>query len=245
VVSLKHRQGIRPLRKDSYARLSFFWGFVVKQKTFVRAIIVLTISLAALMFVGLSIALHRSLYSTQSSLTASYITPYANQYWKSVRFNTTQGVELAFFNFAFRWENQSNGPVLMAMQYGAESLQHINLDSAKLTFATSDGLSWPDISFRIPANGLTPQLSRSDLYKVILDYENLGFYGQGTETFDIWFGITVVSGALGTDHSLFLTVDLTGHNPDSYVIGQSYSTEAVFKIVAQPNGLLYVADSAY
>lgn len=217
----------------------------MKQKTFVRVIIVLTISLAALLSLGLSIALHSPLYSGQTSLTASYLTPYANQYWKSVRFNNSQGVEFAFFNFAFRSENQSHGPVLTTMQYGAESLQPINLDSARLTFVTGDGLSWPDISFRISTNGLIPQMSRSNLDKVVLDYENLGFYGQGSETFDIWFGITVVTGALGTDHSLFLTVDITGHNPNAYVIGQSYSAEAVFKIVAQPSGLLYVADSAY
>jgi hypothetical protein len=80
------------------------------------------------------------------------------------------------------------------------------------------------------------------LQKVILDYENLGFFGTGTELFDLWFGISVGTASLGVNHSVSLTVDLTGHDPRAILFGQSYSAEAAFQIVAQPNGLLYVSD---
>jgi hypothetical protein len=217
----------------------------LKLKNDVRLVILLVVCLAVLLLVGLSIALQQPLYSAQSSLTSTYVTPFANNYWKSVRFNNSRGTELAFFNFAFRNTNQSEGPVLTTLQFGPEFSQSIYLDSAKFTF-TSDSLSWPDIGIRVPGNGFTPtQISRVNLATVILSYQNMGFYGQGTEDFDIWFGITVVTGASNTNHSVFLTVDITGHNPHSLLIGQSYSGSATFQIVAQPNGLLYVSDTAY
>jgi len=164
----------------------------------------------------------------------------------SARFNNSQGTEMAFFNFAFRSMNQSRGPVLTTLQFGPEYSQSIYLDSAKFTFTSDSPLSWPDIGLRVPENGFTPtQISRVNLQTVILSYQNMGFYGQGTELFDIWFGLTIVTGATNTDHSVFLTVDITGHNPHALLIGQSYVAEAIFQIVAHPNGLLTVSDTAY
>ena len=215
-------------------------------KNQVRLVVVLTVCLAVLLFVGLTIALQQPLYSTQASLTTTYNTPFASAYWKTARFNNSQGSELAFFNFAFRNTNQSRGPVLTTLQFGPESSQSIYLDSARFTFTSDGPLSWPDIGVRVPDNGFTPtQISRVNVQKVILNYQNLGFYGQGTEVFDLWFGITVVTGAFSSNHSVFMTVDITGHNPHSLLIGQSYSGEANFQIVAQPDGLLYVSDIVF
>ncbi len=212
----------------------------------VRMVVVLTVFLAVLLLVGLSIALQQPLYSAQSSLTTSYNTPFANVYWMSARFNNSQGSEFAFFNFAFRSTNQSQGPVLTTLQFGPEYSQSIYLDSAKLTFTSDSPLSWPDIGLRVPTNGFTPtQISRVNLQTVIMSYQNMRFYGQGTEDFDIWFGITIVTGASNTNHSVFLTVDLTGHDPHALFIGHTYTAEAIFQIVAHPNGLLTVSDSAY
>ena len=158
-----------------------------------------------------------------------------------------KGAEMAFFNFAFRSTNQSNGPVLTTFQFGPEPSQSIYLDSAKFTFTSDSPLSWPDIGVRVSTNGFTPtQISRVDNQQtVILSYQNMGFYGQGTELFDLWFGITIVTGTTNTNHSVFLTVNLTGHNPHALLIGQSYTAEAVFQIVAHPNGLLTVSDTAF
>jgi hypothetical protein len=217
----------------------------LKLKNEVRLVVVLTACLAVLLLVGLSIALQQPIYVTQSSLSATYNTPFASAYWKAARFNNSQGSELAFFNFAFRNTNQSLGPVLTTLQFGPESSQSIYLDSAKFTFTSDGPLSWPDIGVRVPTNGFTPtQILRENVQKVILSYQNLGFYGHGTEDFDLWFGITIVTGASSINHSVFLTVDITGHNPHALLIGQSYSGEATFQIVAQPNGLLYVSDTA-
>ena len=66
----------------------------------------------------------------------------------------------------------------------------------------------------------------------------MGFYGRGTELFDIRFGINILTGASNTKHSVLMTVDLTGHNPHALLIGQSYTAEATFQILAHPNGLL-------
>ena len=196
------------------------------------------------MVVGLSIAFQEPLYVANSPLTTSYNTPFANVYWVGARFNNSQGTELAFFNFAFRSNNQSNGPVLTTLEFGPESSQPIYLDTVKLTFDTGNTLAWPDVGLRVPGNGFTPtQISRVNLQKVIISYENMGFFGTGTEMFDIWFGITMI--ASNTNHSLFLTVDIAGHSPNPVLIGHSFSGEAVFQIVAQPNGLLYVADTAF
>ncbi len=215
-------------------------------KNQVRLVIVVTIFLAVLMVVSLSIAFQEPLYVAHSSLTTTYNTPFANVYWIGARFNNSQGNELAFFNFAFRNNNQSNGPVLTTLEFGPESSQRIYLDTVKLSFDTGNLLAWPDIGLRVPTNGFTPtQISRVNAQKVVISYENMGFYGQGTEMFDIWFGITIVSAALDTNHSLFLTIDITGHSPNPVLIGHSFSGEAVFQIVAQQNGLLYVADTAY
>ena len=79
--------------------------------------------------------------------------------------------------------------------------------------------------------------------KAIISFQNLGFYGTGTETFDFWFGIDAV--ASNTSRSVSLTVDVTGHSPNPVLIGHSYSGEATFQIVAQPNGLLTVSDTAF
>jgi hypothetical protein len=73
----------------------------------------------------------------------------------------------------------------------------------------------------------------------------MGFYGQGTEVFDLWFGINIVTGASNTNHSVFLTIDITGHNPHALLIGQSYTATATFRIIAHPNGPLTVSDTAY
>jgi hypothetical protein len=213
----------------------------LKLKSEVRLVVLLTVCLAILLLVGLSIALQQPLYTTQSSLTTKLNTLPAN-YWMSARFNNSQGTDLAFFNFAFRYTNQSAGPVLTTFQFGPEYPQSIYLDSAKFTFTTDSPLSWPDIGIRVPGNGFTPtQISRPNLQTVILNYQNMGFYGQGTEDFDIWFGITIVTGAFNTNHSVSLAVDLTGHNPHALLIGQSYTAEAIFQIVAHPNGLLTVS----
>ncbi|HVH14417.1 MAG TPA: hypothetical protein VNA15_01690, partial [Candidatus Angelobacter sp.] len=59
-------------------------------------VVVLTACLAVLLLVGLSIALQQPLYTAQSSLTATYNTPFANDYWIAARFNNSQGSELAF-----------------------------------------------------------------------------------------------------------------------------------------------------
>jgi hypothetical protein len=233
--------------EDSYVQAVVFFGSVIelKLKNQVRLVVVLTVFLAVLLLVGLSIALQQPLYVAQSPLSTTYNTPFANVYWMAARFNNSQGSELAFFNFAFRYTNQSQGPVLTTLQFGPESSQSIYLDSAKFTF-TSDPLSWPDIGLRVPTNGFTPtQISRVNQQTVILSYQNMGFYGQGTELFDIWFGLNILTGATNTNHSVFLTVDLTGHNPHALLIGQSYTAEAIFQIVTHPNGLLTVSDTAY
>ena len=219
----------------------------MKLKNQVRIVVALTISLGVLLIASLSIVLQEPLYANQSSLTTTYNTPFANAYWMSARFNNSQGAEMAFFNFAFRSTNQSNGPVLTTFQFGPEPSQSIYLDSAKFTFTSDSPLSWPDIGVRVSTNGFTPtQISRVDNQQtVVLSYQNMGFYGQGTELFDLWFGITIVTGTTNTNHSVFLTVNLTGHNPHALLIGQSYTAEAVFQIVAHPNGLLTVSDTAF
>ena len=218
--------------------------FELEQKNKARLVIVLSASLVILLILGLSVILQQPLYVTQTNLTSTYNSPYASQYWKAARSNNTQGRELAFFNFALRYDNQSFGPVLMTLQYGPESVEPIHLDSARFTFTSDGPFSWPDIGIRVPTNGLTPTyVSRTNnLQKVVLDYENLGFYGTGTETFDLWFGISVLTASSGVNHSVSLKVDLTGHNPQAILFGQSYLAEATFQIVAQPNCLPYVSD---
>lgn len=225
-----------------------FFGLAreLKLKNQVRLVVVLTACLAVLLLVGLSIALQQPLYTAQSSLTTTYNTPFANDYWIAARFNNSQGNELAFFTFALRSTNQSRGPVVMTLSFGPEYPPQIYLDSAKLTFTSTSPASWPDIGVRVPSNGFTPtQISRENLQTVVLGYQNMGFYGQGTSTFDIWFGINVITAASNTNQTLFLTVDLTGHTPHAVLIGQGYKAEATFQIVAHPNGLLTVSDTAY
>ncbi len=192
----------------------------VERKNKARLLIVLSAGLVILLILGLSVILQQPLYVTQSYLTTTYNSPYANQYWKSARFNNTLGKELAFFNFALRYQNQSIGPVLMTLEYGPEPVESIHLDSARFTFTSDGPFSFPDIGIRVATNGLTPtHVSRTDNeQKVILDYENLGFYGTGTETFDLWFGINVVTASSGMNHWVSLTVDLTGHNPQPFTV---------------------------
>lgn len=213
----------------------------LKLKNEVRLVVVLTVCLAILLVAGLSIGLQQPIYVAKSFLTTSYSPSSANLYWNAARFNNSQGVEMAFFNFAFRSTNQSQGPVLTTIQFGPESTQSIYLDSVILTFDSgSSSLSWPDIGLRVPTNGFTPtQISRVNVQKVIISYQKLGLQGQGTETFDIWFGIASVSSY--TSPSVFLTVDVTAHNPHSVLIGQSYSGAAQFRITPQPSGLLSVS----
>jgi hypothetical protein len=216
----------------------------LKLKNEVRLVVVLTVCLGVLLLVGLSIALQEPLYVSQSSLSTTYNTPFANRDWKGVYFNDSQGRNLAVFYFSFRSLNQSLGPVLTTLSFGPTfSPQFVDLDSAKFTFATPSPGWWPDIGYRVPTNGLNPtQISEAN-GKVTLNFQNLGFYGTGTETFDIWFGINAAG--YNTDHSVFLTVDITAHTPNSVLVGHSYSGEANFQIVAQPNGLLTVSDTIH
>jgi len=213
----------------------------LKQKNEVRLVIVAIACLALLLIVGLSVALQRPLYVSQSSLTTTYNTPFANAYWKAAYFNDSQGTERAFFNFAFRDTNDSLGPVLSTIQFGP-GLSGSYLDSAKFTFTSETPLTWPDVAFRIPINGLTPtQISRVNTQTVVISCQSLGLGGQGTEVFDFWFGI----GNAGsyTTQSVVLTVNISGHIPQSALTEHSYSGEATFHIVSPPNGTLYVSDT--
>ena len=216
----------------SYAR-------ILKLKNQVRLVVILRVVLAFPLVAGLSIALQEPLYTAQSSVTTTYSTQFANAKLLSARFNDSQGTEMAFFNFVLSSKNQSEGPLLTTFQFGPETSQPLYVDSAKFTF-TSDAVSWPDIGVRVPTNGFTPtQISRVDNQQtVILSYQSMGFYGRGTELFEIRFGINILTGASNTKHSVLMTVDLTGHNPHALLIGQSYTAEATFQILAHPNGLL-------
>jgi len=216
----------------------------LKLKNQVRLVVVVTVCLPVLLLVGLSIAFQEPLYVSPSSLSTTYNTPFANKDWKGVYFNDSQGKNLAVFYFSFRSLNLSLGPVLTTLSFGpAFSPQFVDLDSAKFTFAAASPLWWPDIGYRVPTNGLNPAQISETNGKAIIDFQNLGFYGTGTETFDIWFGINAVG--YNTNHSVFLTVDITAHTPNPVLIGHSYSGEATFQIVAQPNGLLSVSDTAF
>jgi len=190
---------------------------------------------------GLSIALQHPLYVSQSSLTTTYNTPFANQYRKAAYFNDSQGTERAFFNFAFRDTNDSLGPVLSTIQFGP-GLSGSYLDSAKFTFTSETPLTWPDVAFRMPLNAIAPtEISRVDTRTVVISCQSLGLGGQGTEVFDLWFGIG--NAGSSTTQSVVLTVDITGHIPDSTLIGHSFSGEATFHIVSPPNGTLYMSDT--
>ena len=178
---------------------------------------------------------------SQSSLTTTYNTPFANQYWKAAYFNDSQGTERAFFNFAFRDTNDSLGPVLSTIQFGP-GLSGSYLDSAKFTFTSETPLTWPDVAFRMPLNAIAPtEISRVDTRTVVISCQSLGLDGQGTEVFDLWFGIG--NAGSSTTQSVVLTVDITGHIPDSTLIGHSFSGEATFHIVSPPNGTLYMSDT--
>ncbi|OLB47448.1 hypothetical protein AUI07_00990 [archaeon 13_2_20CM_2_53_6] len=76
---------------------------------------------------------------------------------------------------------------------------------------------------------------------VVISCQSLGLGGQGTEVFDFWFGI----GNAGsyTTQSVVLTVNISGHIPQSALTEHSYSGEATFHIVSPPNGTLYVSDT--
>lgn len=218
----------------------------MKLKNQIRLVVLVTAVLATIMVVSFVILLQEPLYVSHSSLSTSYNTPFANVYWKAASFNNSQGAQFAWFNFALRSTNQSTGPVLTTLEFAPNLTQPIYLDSVKLTFETSDVLSWPNVWINIPGNGFNPsQISETTLQRVVISYDNMGIFGQSTEVVNIRFGITIVTGALNTNHSLSFTVDVTGHDPHAVLIGHSYSAEAVFKIVAQPNGLLYVADTIY
>ena len=190
---------------------------------------------------GLSIALQHPLYMSQSSLTTTYNTPFANQYRKAAYFNDSQGTERAFFNFAFRDTNDSLGPVLSTIQFGP-GLSGSYLDSAKFTFTSETPLTWPDVAFRMPLNAIAPtEISRVDTRTVVISCQSLGLGGQGTEVFDLWFGIG--NAGSSTAQSVVLTVYITGHIPNSAPIGHSFSGEATFHIVSPPNGTLYMSDT--
>ncbi len=64
---------------------------------------------------------------------------------------------------------------------------------------------------------------------------------KGTNKFDLWFEVVSI-GSSSNNHTVFLSVDLTAHVPGAILIGQSYSGEATFPIVVQPNGLVFVSD---
>ncbi len=202
-------------------------------------VLVSTVLLALILIIGLSAATLQPLYNNQTSFTISYTKP--SNYWRSARFNSQQGGELAFFTFTFRTTNQSQGPVVMTVEFGPNP-GAVYLDSVKLTF-TSDNLSWPEIGFRVPDAGtLFPtEISREDQQQVTINYQNLRFYGQGTNKLDLWFGV-VSLGPFSNDHTVILSVDLTAHVSDTILIGQSYSGRATFRIVVEPNGLIFVSD---
>src|SRR6266571_5908924 len=163
------------------------WARELKQKNEVRLVIVAIASLAILLIVGLSVALQRPLYVSQTSLTTTYNTPFANAYWKAAYFNDSQGTERAFFNFVFRDTNDSLGPVLSTIQFGP-GLSGSYLDSAKFTFTSETPLTWPDVAFRMPLNGLAPtEISRVDTQTVLIHCQSLGLGGQSTEVFYLFF----------------------------------------------------------
>src|SRR5207247_6031921 len=89
----------------------------------------------------------------------------------------------------------------------------------------------PDVAFRMPLNAIVPtEISRVDTRTVVISCQSLGLGGQGTEVFDLWFGIG--NAGSSTTQSVVLTVYITGHIPDSTLIGHSFSGEATFHIVS-------------
>ena len=207
----------------------------------VYAVLIATVLLAIILIIGMSAAMMQPLYTNQTPFTVSYKKPFAANYWKSAFFNNPQGEELAFFTFAFRSTNQSLGPVMMTASFGPNE-GTVYLDSVKLVFASSGPLYWPDIGYRVPAAGTlsATRIESVELQQVTISYENLGFFGQATNKFDLWFG--VVGAGSSSNRAVSLTVDLTAHDPGAVLIGQSYSGQSHFPIVIEPNGSISVSD---
>ena len=203
-----------------------------------------------LLVLGASAASGQTLYTTQGYLTPTYTRPYSAHYWNGALLNDSSGNALAFFVFAFRGTNQSQGPIGITLNWGpnvpgGSTNVPVYIDSLQVTFSPDSPGDWPDVGVRASSTsgGLSPTgIFRGSDGQAVVAFDNLGFYGTGTETVDLWFQLLGVGPSSSANHTVTLTADLAAHSPHPFLIGSSYAAEATFHLVVEPSGLVVLSE---
>ena len=139
--------------------------------------------------------------------------------------------------FGFAHNNQTLSPLYTTVSF-AGTWNSVIVDSLTMTFSSDQFDYVVDVGARAPfSTSITHvDLTRSGLDEVV-SYSNLPAQSQGTQTSLLWFYLGGMSAQSG-NHTVTMTVDLAAHDPQPSITGHSYSAEAVFHIIVQPNGLV-------
>ena len=199
------------------------------------------IAIIVVAVVTVSLLTARPVYTTPVSLTTSYNKPYEGKLWMVASFNTSSNNQAAWFQFGFLHNNQSSGPLDTTISF-AGTWSVVVVDSLKMRFSPDQFGYVVDVGARAP---FSTGIAQVDLTRTALDetveYSNLATQPQGTQTSVLWFHLAGMSAQSG-NHTVTMTVDLAAHDAESSLMGRSYSAEAVFHIIVEPDGLVYVSD---
>jgi len=165
----------------------------------------------------------------------------------SVIFNDSQGRELAFFTVLFpRHANQSQGRIFPSLIVGLAHPEPVRLHKVTITFSSDDSQSWPDVGVtarQSDTNSLLPdRISRVNMHQAVVSYGNLG-YVMESENLKVGIRISSLDPVSNINHSVSMKVDFTLFESQPVLIGHSYSGEAIYHVVAMPDGFIYVSDS--
>ena len=192
--------------------------------------------------VGVSILSAHPLFMSQESLTTSYNKPYGLKAPTASFNHTNTHDQVAWFSMNFQNNNQTYSPVGLQILF-AGNFGFVVMDSMTLAFVSDQ--SGYTVEAAQQALFTAPSVTQVTLTRGIMDekvsYSGLAASPQGTITEDLWWKLGGMSSQSG-NHTVTLIVDLTAHDAQSSLIGHSYLAEAIFHIVIQPDGLIYVSD---
>jgi hypothetical protein len=189
----------------------------------------------------------RPIYMSEVSLTTSYNRPYSDKVWITASFNDSGGDRIAWYSFTLRSNNQTLGPIWITSSFGPGqpgAFSPVSIDSLRMTFSSDQYGYFVDVGARASGDtgALSPvELTRGDQATETISYDNLGLSGKGSNQSDFWLWLSGMSYQSG-NHTVTMTVDLTAHNFQSSLTGSSYSAEAVFSLIVEPHGLVYVSN---
>lgn len=191
--------------------------------------------------IAFSLLTAHPIYNTPVSLTTTYNKPYEGKLWSVANFTSSSKASMAWFSFGFAHNNESVGPLYTTVSF-AGTFNVVVVDSVMMTFSTDQSGYTVDVGARAPfsTSVVHVDLTRTALDEIV-EYPSLASQPQGTQTSLLWFYLGGMSAQSG-NHTVTMTVDLAAHDAQTSLTGHSYSAEAVFHIIVQPNGLVYVSD---